>query len=81
MSFNVVKTEFFLFTSPKKQLDSDLKARLNGKKLYETDSVKDLGIQTEKSLIRKQQINHVATKLNQVKTILSKLTYLLDKKF
>ena len=27
-----------LFTAPKKQLDSNLKTKLNGKKLYETDS-------------------------------------------
>ena len=32
------------FTSPKKQLDSDFKIQLNGKRLYETDSVKYLGI-------------------------------------
>ena len=38
ISLNFDKTELMLFTSPKKQLDSNLKTKLNGKKLYETDS-------------------------------------------
>ena len=34
---NVGKTEPVLFTSSKKQFDCDLKIKLNGKRLYETD--------------------------------------------
>ena len=45
---NVGKTELVLFTSSKKQLDCDLKIKLSGKWLYETDSVKYLGIQIDK---------------------------------
>ena len=41
-SLNVGKTELVLFTSSKKQLDCGLKIKLNGKRLYETDSVKYL---------------------------------------
>ena len=44
ISLNVGKTELFVFTSPKKQLYSGLRIKLNGKRLYETDSVKYLGI-------------------------------------
>ena len=58
-SFDVDKTELVLFTSPKKQLDSDLKIKLNEKSLY-------LRIQTDKSLTWKQQVNNVALKLNKV---------------
>ena len=47
---NVGKTELVLFTSSKKQLDCDLKIKLNGKRLFERDSVKYLGIQIEKRL-------------------------------
>ena len=39
---NVGKTELVLFTSSKKQLDCDLKIKLNGKRLHETDSVTHL---------------------------------------
>ena len=40
ISLNVAKTELVLFTSSKKQLDYDLKIKLNGKRLYEIDTVK-----------------------------------------
>ena len=63
VSPNVGKTELVHFTSSKKQLDCDSKTKLNGKRLYETDSVKYLGIQTEKRLAWNQQINHVALRL------------------
>ena len=42
ISLNVGKTDLVLFTSSKKQLDCDLKIKLNGKGLYEPDSVKYL---------------------------------------
>ena len=78
ISFNVGKTELVLFTSSKKQLDHDLKIKLNGKRLYETDSVKYLGIQSDKRLTWKQHINHVALKLNKANSMLSKLRHVLD---
>ena len=78
ISLNVGKTELVLFTSSKKQLDCDLKIKLNGKRFYGTDSVKYLGIQIEKRLTWKQQINHVAFKLNKANAMLSKLRHVLD---
>ena len=78
ISLNVGKTERVLFTSPKKEIDCDLKIKLNGKKLYETDSVKYLRIQIGKRLTWKQQINHVALKLNKGNAMLSKLRHVLD---
>ena len=66
------------FTSPKKQLDCNLKIKLNGKRFYEIDSVKYLGIQIEKRLTWKQKINHVAHNLNKANAMLSKLRYVLD---
>ena len=78
ISLNVGKTELVVFTSSKKQLHCDLKIKLNGKKLYETDSVKYLGIEIDKRLIWKQQINHIAFKLNKANVILSKLRHVLD---
>ena len=72
------KTELVLFTSSKKQLDCDLKIKLNGKRLNETDSVKYLGIQIEKRLTWKKHINHVALKLNKATAMLSKSRHALD---
>ena len=46
--------------------DGDLKIKLTGKRLYEKGTVNYLGIQIDKSLTWKQQINHVAIKLNKV---------------
>ena len=78
ISLNVGKTELVLFTSSKKQLDCDLKIKLNGKRLHETDSVKSLGIQIHKRLTWKQHINPVALKLNKANAMLSKLRHVLD---
>ena len=69
ISLNVGKTELVLFSSSKKQIDCNLKIRLRGKRLYETDSVKYLGIQIDERLSWKQQINHVAVKLNKANAI------------
>ena len=77
---NVGKTELVLFTSSKKQLHCDLKIKLNGKRLYQTDSVKYLGIQIDERLTWKQQNNHVAFKLNKANAMLSKLRHVLDTK-
>ena len=58
-----------------------LKVKLNGKRLYESDSVKYLGIQIEKfTLTWKQKINQDAVKLNKVDPAVSKLRHLLDVK-
>ena len=78
ISLNVGKAELELFTSLKKQFDFDLKIKLNGKKLYEIDSLKYLEIQIEKRLTWKQQINHLALKLNKANTLLSKLRQVFD---
>ena len=78
ISLNVGKTELVLFTSSKKQLECDLKIKLNGKRLYETDSVKYLGIQIDKRLTWKQHIKHLAFKLNKANAMLSKLRHVLD---
>ena len=72
------KTELVLFTSSKKQLDCELKIKLNGKRFYETDSVSYSGIQIDKRLTWKQQINRVALKLNKANAMLSKLRHVLD---
>ena len=66
------------FPKCKTQPDCDLKIQLNGKRLFETDSVKCLRIQIDRRLTWKQQINHVALKLNKASAMLSKLRHVLD---
>ena len=78
ISLNVGKTENVLSTSLKKQLDCDLKIKLNWKRLYETDSGKYFGIQIDKSITWKQQINYVALKLSKANVMLSKSRLALD---
>ena len=78
ISPNVGKTELVFFTSSKKQLECDLKIKFNGKRFYETDSVKYLGIQIDKRLTWKQHINHVVLKLSKANAMLSKLRHVLD---
>ena len=71
ISFNVDKNDLNLFTSLWKQLDSDLKFKLNRNRFHETHSVKYLGIQIDKTLTRKQEINQVTIKLNNANAMLS----------
>ena len=69
---------FFSFSW--KQIDRELKTKLNAKKLYETDLVKHLEIQIDNNLTWKQKINHVAIKPNKDNAMLSKLRHVLDVK-
>ena len=49
-SLNVGKTELVIFSSSEKEIDYDLKIKLNRKRLYEIDSEKYLEIQIDKRL-------------------------------
>ena len=72
---NVSKTEVVLFKSSRKLTDVPLKLKLNGKRLYPTNSVKYLGINIDENLTWKQQISDIAIKLNKTNGILSKLRH------
>ena len=82
ISLNVGKTELEFLTSIKKQFGSDLKIKLNRRRLREKDSVSGryLEIQINKILTWKQQINHVAVKLCKANAMLPKLRHALNKK-
>ena len=47
---NVSKSEVVLFKSAKKQFEHDLELRLNGKRLFPTNSVKNLGVKIDEYL-------------------------------
>ena len=64
-----------MFNSPKKQLGHELEIKINGKKIYQIDSVKYLGIHNDKNLTWKQHINKEAIKLSKSNSILSKIIH------
>ena len=72
---NVSKTELVLFRSAKKQLNFGLKLKLNGKRLYPTNSVKYLRVKIDEHLTWKTQIDRISTKLNKANVILSKVRH------
>ena len=75
---DVDKTDVVLLKSLKKQTDSDLHVKLNGKRLYPTDSVKYLGILIDKNLNWHHQISNVAVKLNTADSMLSKIRHFVN---
>ena len=77
---NFSKTEVALFKSVRKQTEATLKLKLNGKRLYTTNSVKYLGIKTDENLNWHEQINNVAVKLNRANAMLSKVRHFIHKK-
>ena len=74
----LVKQNLLCLVHLKKQLDRELKLKLNGKKLYQADSFKYLGIHLDKYVTWKHQINSVATKLNKANAIISKIRHYVD---
>ena len=69
-----------MFNPPRKQLDHELKIKLNGKKIYQTYSVKYLGIYVDKNLTWKHHVNNIAIKFSTANAMLSKTRYYVDKK-
>ena len=62
-----------IFKHQRKKLDGEVKIKLNRKRLYPTDSVKYLGIKTDKSLKWKHHVSDITTKLNRANALLFKI--------
>ena len=73
LPINVMKIDLIIFHSSSKKTHHSLKFKVDGKRLTQTDTVKDLGVPLDDYLLWSKQINHVATKLNQAIGILDKL--------
>ena len=73
ISLNVSKTELILFKSKMKKLDFDFKLKLNGKRLYLTESVKYLGNKIDENLTRNDHINDIAIKPNRANAMVFKV--------
>ena len=80
ISLNVDKTEMILFKPIKKPLDCQLKLKLNGKRLYQTSSVKYLGIKIDQYLNWQDHINNIAIKLNKANAMLYKVRQFVNEK-
>ena len=79
-NLNINKTEVALFKSSRKLTDVLSKLKLNGKRLYPTNSVKCLNIKIDENVDWKQQISGIAIKLNRTNAILFSLRHFIDRK-
>ena len=64
------KTELVIFKYQRKKLDSPIKIKLNGKRVYPSKSVKYLGIKIDENLNWKQHIQYIVVKLNRANALL-----------
>ena len=69
-----------LFKPTKKHLDCQLKLKLNGKRLYQTSSVKYLGIKIDQYLNWEDHVNNIAIKLNKANAMLCKVRQFVNKR-
>ena len=74
ISLNVEKTEPVIFKHQRKKLDTEIKIKLNRKRLYPSQSVRYLGIKIDQNLNWKDHINDIAVKLNRANALLVKIT-------
>ena len=65
------KTELVIFKARKRHMDFDIK-KLNGKRLYPTDSLKYLGVRIDNKLHWKAHIDDAAIKLIRANAMLYK---------
>ena len=77
---NVEKTELVTFKPPRKVLLDETKIKLSGKSLYPSNSVKYLGIKTDRFLHWHDQVNSIAVKLNRANALLLKIRSYVNRK-
>jgi hypothetical protein len=79
IALNATKTEVIIFRNPKKQLNYDVKLKLNGKYLLPSSHVKYLGILIDEHLAWNFHLNSLATKLRKTNGIISKLLHFVPR--
>ena len=62
-----------IFKSKQKKLESDLKIKLCGKRLYPTESVKNLSTKIDTNLTWKHHVIDLSMKLNRANALLFKI--------
>ena len=72
------KTELVIFKSKWKQFDGEIKLKLSRKRLFQTDSVKYLGVKIDGNLSWKSHIDYLSVKLNRANALLFKIRNFVD---
>ena len=67
------KIELAIFKHQRKKLDTEIKTKLNRKRLYPSQFVRYLGIKVDQNLNWKDDINGIAVKLNRANALLFKI--------
>ena len=80
ISLNAAKTELIIFRHPIKQLNYDLKVKIEGKKLYPSEFVKYLGVLIDCHLRWNYHIDFIAPKLSRALGMLTKVRNFVDSK-
>ena len=78
ISLNCTKTELIVFRHPNKQLNYNLKIKINGKKLEPTKQVKYLGVVLDPHLNWSYQTDGLATKLTRAVGMLAKIRHFVQ---
>ena len=79
ISLNASKTELIIFRDPRKKFTSDLKLKIDGKKLIPSSSVKYLGIYLDCHLNWHVHRAELSVKLSRATGMLSKIRYYVSK--
>ena len=80
ISLNASKTEFVIFRSPWKRLDSIPRLKLSGQILTPSKWVKYLGVYLDEHLNWKQHVSTIATKLRRANGAISKIRHYVPTK-
>ena len=79
ISLNASKTELLVFRHPNKELNYDLKIKIDGKKLLPSNYVKYLGILIDSHLKWNYQTDNLASKLSRAIGMLTKIRHYVSK--
>lgn len=77
ISLNASKTEFIIFRSNRRPLDTIPRIEISGKRLTPSKTIKYLGVHLDEHLTWKQHVAVVAAKLRRANGAISKLRYYL----
>jgi len=80
ISLNCSKTEMIIFKKPKERIRFKFKIKLNGHRLYPSDSIKYLGIILDPTLNWKHHCDTLSKKLKRANGMLMKIRHYVQKK-
>ena len=75
ISLNTKKTELVIFKHPKKEMNYNMKIKLNGKKLYPSEYVKYLGVLIDSHLKYSHHMISLCNKLSRAQGMLKKIRH------